>query len=203
MAAVAAALVELDSDTQKRVIKWAADRYGVPSTTSVSPPVVPVSPGESVAKKISPTSRRAAKSAEEPDAIDVDEAAVRAAIAEYTGVAEEKLERLFHIDNGVVKVIVNHSKLGSNEADKARTTAQIVTVVGKLGLGHDETPLNVIRDECARKHFYSVKHFTNKHMPNIDGFVIKGEGRASKRLQARPSGINAFPALVDRVLGES
>ena len=130
-----------------------------------------------------------------------DEQAVIAAVADHTGVSVGKLEQLFHLDNGVVKLSVNHSALGRNAADKTRAAAQIITIVRKLGMGHADTDFDIIRDECQRKHFYDGTNFASKHLPGIDGFVIKGEGRA-KRLEARTSGVSAFPALIDKVLGQ-
>ena len=132
----------------------------------------------------------------------VDERAVITAVSEHTGVPVEKLEQVFHVDNGVVKLSVNHTALGKNSAEKARATAQIITVVRKIGMGHNDTDFDLIRDECQRKHFYDSKNFASAHMPGIDGFVVKGEGR-NKRLEARTTGINAFPGLVDKVLGTS
>lgn len=132
----------------------------------------------------------------------VDEDAVIAAVAEHTGVPAEKLERVFHLDNGVVKVLVNHSALGNTAADKTRAAAQIITVVRKVGMGYSDTEYDIIRDECQRKHFYDGGNFASKHLPNIEGFAVKGDGR-NKRLEARNGGLSAFPALIDRVLGES
>lgn len=132
----------------------------------------------------------------------VDEQAVIAAVAEHTGVPAEKLEQVFHIDNGAVKLSVNHNALGKNAAEKARSTAQIIAVVRKVGMGHNDTDFDVIRDECQRKHFYDSKNFASSHLPGIEGFVVKGEGR-NKRLEARTSGISAFPDLIDKVLGVS
>lgn len=139
---------------------------------------------------------------EDAGAGTVDERAVIAAVSEHTGVPAEKLEQVFHIDNSLVKISVNHNALGKNAADKARATAQIITVVRKIGMGHGDTDFDIIRDECQRKHFYDSKNFASAHMPGIDGFVVRGEGR-SKRLEARTSGINAFPNLIDKVLGTS
>lgn len=136
------------------------------------------------------------------DGRSVDERAVIAAVAEHTGVPAEKLEQVFHIDNGAVKLSVNHNALGKNAAEKARSTAQIIAVVRKVGMGHNDTDFDVIRDECQRKHFYDSKNFASSHLPGIDGFVVKGEGR-NKRLEARTSGISAFPELIDKVLGIS
>lgn len=131
-----------------------------------------------------------------------DEETVIAALVEHTGVPAEKLEKVFHVDTGVVKLLVNHNSLGNNAADKTRATAQIITVIRKIGMGHADTSFDVIREECQRKHFYDAGNFANKHLPNIEGFAVKGEGR-NKKLEARNGGINAFPALVDKVIGES
>lgn len=132
----------------------------------------------------------------------VDEHAVIAAVSEHTGVAVEKLERVFHLDDGTVRVLVNHTSLGRNAAEKTRAAAQIIAVVRKVGMGHAGTDLDIIREECQRKHFYDSGNFASKHLPNIDGFTVKGEGR-NKRLEVRNAGLAAFPDLVDRVLGES
>lgn len=131
----------------------------------------------------------------------VDEETVMAALVEHTGVPVDNLERVFHLDNGVVKLLVNHNALGSNAADKTRATAQIITVIRKIGMGHADTSFGVIRAECDRKHYYDAGNFASKHLPNIDGFAVKGEGR-NKKLEARNSGIKAFPALIEKVLGE-
>jgi hypothetical protein len=206
IAAVMAALAPLDADAQGRVIKWAAERYGVAVGAAAATPVRNAG-GRRTGGKAGGSTRSKSSSQGVPDAADdavdhVDEAAVVAAVADSTGVSVAKLERLFHIDDGVVKILVNHVALGSSEAEKARTTAQIVTVVRKVGMGEADTPFDVIRQECQRKHCYDLRHFGNKHMPNIAGFAVKGDGRA-KRLEARNGGVTAFPALVDKVLGES
>ncbi len=98
--------------------------------------------------------------------------------------------------------LLNHSALGANAADKTRAAAQIITVVRKVGMGHTDTDFDVIRDECQRKHCYDGANFASRHLPSIEGFAVKGEGR-NKRLEARHGGLTAFPALIDRVLGES
>lgn len=166
-------------------------------------PVVPIDRGSGVGTgALSGSSSQQSDSGEGDGTTTVDEQAVIAAVSEHTGVSSEKLEQVFHIDNGVVKVFLNHNALGKNSADKARATAQIITVVRKIGMGHNDTDFDIIRDECQRKHFYDGKNFASKHMPGIDGFVVKGEGR-NKRLEVRASGINAFGGLIDKVLGDS
>lgn len=123
-------------------------------------------------------------------------------VSDETGVAVEKLEAVFHIDGEVVKLIGPHSKYGSSTSDQARNVARIVTVVRKLGMGHADTSFETIKDACDSKHCYDSKNFASQHMPKIDGFVVKGDGR-SRRLEAKGGGISSFPDLIDKVLGIS
>lgn len=123
-------------------------------------------------------------------------------VSEETGVAVEKLEAVFHIDGEVVKLIGPHGKYGSSTSDQARNVARIVTVVRKLGMGHADTTFETIKDACESKHCYDSKNFASQHMPKIDGFVVKGEGR-SRRLEAKGGGISSFSDLIDKVLGTS
>lgn len=132
----------------------------------------------------------------------VSEAEVLQKVSDETEVPVEKLDKIFHIDDGVVKLIGPHGKYGSNTSDQARAVAQIVTVVRKLGMGHADTPFEVIKEACESKHCYDSKNFASQHMPTIDGFVVKGE-KKSRRLEAKGNGISAFPDLIDKVLGES
>jgi hypothetical protein len=132
----------------------------------------------------------------------IDEATVLSAIADRTEVPIEKLERVFHLDDGVVKVLIRTSALGRTNADKTRNVAQIITVARKLGLGSADTPFSIIRDECDRLHILDTANFASKHLPNIEGFSVKGDGR-NRRLEARSIALDAFPALIDKVLGES
>lgn len=193
MTAVAAALSPLDAEAQARVIKWAGGRFDV--AFQVSKP----KPAGRPARRTTPKTET---DAQDGDPEDVDEDAVRAAVAEHTGIDVGRLERLFQIDGGAIKLLVNHAALGSSASEKTRNTAQIITVIRKIGMGHADTPFDVVRRECERKHYYDPKNFAFKHMSNIDGFAVKGDGR-SKRLEARAGGISAFTALVAKVVGEA
>jgi hypothetical protein len=146
-----------------------------------------------------PSGESAGSSDETP--VGVNEADVIRKVAEETGVPSEKLERVFHIDDGAIKLIGQHTRFGSRTSEQARTIAQIVTIVRKTGMGASDTPFEVIKAACETKHAYDPKNFTSEHMPKIEGFVVKGEGR-NRRLEARGPGITAFPGLIDRVLGE-
>lgn len=123
-------------------------------------------------------------------------------VSHETGVAVEKLEAVFHIEGEVVKLIGPHGKYGSRTADQARNVARIVTAVRKLGMGHADTSFEIIRDACESKHCYDSKNFASQHMPKIDGYVVKGDGRG-RRLEAKGGGIASFPDLIDKVVGSS
>lgn len=134
--------------------------------------------------------------------ISASEEEVIQRVSDETGVPVEKLEAVFHIDGEVVKLIGPHGKYGSSTSDQARNVARIVTVVRKLGMGHADTTFETIKDACESKHCYDSKNFASQHMPKIDGFVVKGDGR-SRRLEAKGGGISSFPDLIDKVLGIS
>lgn len=133
---------------------------------------------------------------------DRTEADVLQRVAEATGVPVERLEKIFNVDDGVVKLVGQHTRYGANTSEQARTVAQLATVVRKVGMGHGDTPFDVIKQACESKHCYDSKNFAYKHMQGIDGFVVKGENK-SRRLEARGSGISAFTGVVDKVLGTS
>ncbi len=133
---------------------------------------------------------------------DRTEADVLQRVAEETGVPVEKLEKVFFVDDGVVKLVGKHTRFGANTSEQARTVAQLVTVVRKVGMGLGDTPFEVIKQACESRHCYDSKNFAYKHMQGMDGFVVKGENK-SRRLEARGSGIAAFTGVVDKVLGAS
>lgn len=132
----------------------------------------------------------------------IDEAEVVNAVAEETGVPAENLEQIFHVDQGVVKLIGSGSRFGSSTADKARNIALIVTVVRKLGMGKQDTSFEVIKGAVDSKHAYDSKNFAPRHMTTVTGCVVKGDSK-SRRLEAKGAGISAFASVVDKVLGIS
>lgn len=117
-----------------------------------------------------------------------------------TGVPINKLEQVLHIDDGVVKLIGQHTKYGSTTTDQVRAIAYIVTTVRKLGMGHSDTSFDILKEACESKHCYDSKNFASKHLQNLNGFVVRGE-KKNRRLEARGNGISAFAELIDKVLG--
>lgn len=120
-------------------------------------------------------------------------------VFEETRIPIDKLEQVFHIDDGVVKLIGQHTEYGSSTTDQARTIAQIVTVVRKLGMGHKDTPFEVIKEACESKHCYDSKNFAFRHLSGIDGFVVRGESKV-RRLEAKGKGVSALADIIDKIL---
>lgn len=187
MAAVASALVALDQDARGRVIKWAADRYGVIL-------------GGGPARLAGQIARDAGEigSSLSIDAPHVDEMSVMSAVSAETSVAVEKLEKVFHIDGAAVKLLGPSSSYGASTAAQARAVAQVVTVVRRLGMGNADTSFDLIRDACIGKYCYDSKNFATV-LQSIDGYVVKGDGK-SRRLEAKGAAVAAFPALIDKIL---
>lgn len=121
-------------------------------------------------------------------------------VFEETGVPLDKLEQVFYVDDGVIKRIGQYTRYGSNTTERARCIAQIVTVVRKLGMGQNDTSFAIIKEACASKYCYDSKKFASDHMPNIDGFIVRGE-KKNRRIEARGKGISTFIDLIDKILG--
>jgi len=187
--AVAAALAPLEPEAQARVLKWAAERYGVALAPSTRPRS---GSGDGV--------RGSDGAGDELDAEMFDDASIYSAVAEETGVPVEELERVFHTDGSVVKLLGPSSKYGSTTTDRARAVAQIVTVVRRVGMGLADTSFEAIKDACETKHCYDHKNFASHHLGKLDGFVVKGE-KKNRRLEAKGAGIASFAAVVDSILG--
>lgn len=131
--------------------------------------------------------------------ITVREDDLLAKVASQTGVPQEKLEQLIHVDDGVLKISIPGIKLGTNNADKTRTVAQILTIVRGFGLDEDGTSVELIRNEAQRLKCYDSANFSSQ-LGKLPGYVIAGAGN-NRRIRSKAAGIQAFPALVDALLG--
>lgn len=131
----------------------------------------------------------------------VDEASVLAAIEDETRISREWMERVFHVDQGVVKLLGSSSKYGSSTAEKARNIALVVTVVRRLGMNKVDTPFDVIKEACESKHSHDAKNFASRHMPSVPGCVVKGEGKA-RRLEPRTTAYTAFASFIEEWTAE-
>jgi len=122
-------------------------------------------------------------------------------VARSTGADRNKLEQVVHLDDDGPRVSLPGIKLGSNNADRTRAVAQIITVTRGFGLDETETPLELIRAECNRLKVYDSANFSTQ-ISKLNGYVVSGSGQ-NRRLRAKSPGIQNFPALVDSLLGES
>lgn len=121
-------------------------------------------------------------------------------VVAQTGVDRDKLERVVHLDGDTIRVSLAGLKLGRNNAERARTVAQLVTVVRGFGYEESETSLELIRAECERLKVYDSANFSS-HMKALNGFVVTGAGQ-NRKVRAKGPGIQAFPTVVDNLLGE-
>ena len=131
--------------------------------------------------------------------ITVSEDELYARVVTHTGVDRDRLEQVVHLDGDVLKVSIPGIRLGRNNAERARAVAQILTIARGFGLDESETSLEVIRAECDRLRVYDQNNFSS-HMKALNGYVITGTG-ASRRVRAKSAGIQAFPALLESLLG--
>ena len=118
-----------------------------------------------------------------------------------TGADRAKVEEVFHEDSNVPVVSLPGLRLGKNNAETTRVNAQVLTIARGFGLGENDTSIEVIRNEAIRLKCYDSANFTS-HLATLDGYVVTGSGQ-NRRIRARASGIAAFPALVDRLVGEA
>jgi hypothetical protein len=133
--------------------------------------------------------------------ISVTEVEIFGKVVAQTGVDRAKLEAVAHLDGDILKVSIPGIKLGKNNAEKTRAVAQILTIVRGFGLDEAETSVEVVRAEAIRLKCYDSANFS-AHLGKLNGYIITGSG-ANRRIRAKAAGIQAFPALVDRLLGDS
>lgn len=129
------------------------------------------------------------------------EAEIYDRVVEHTGADRAKLEKLVHMDDDGLRISVSGLRLGKNNADRARAVAQLMTICRGFGLGENETPIEVIRAECARLKVYDQANFSAQ-IGRLDGYVFAGSGQ-NRRLRAKPGGISAFASLVDALIAVS
>ena len=122
-------------------------------------------------------------------------------MAEHTGADRTRLEQIVHLDDDEPRVSLPGLRLGRNNAERMRAVAQILTIVRGFGLEETDTSLEVIRSECTRLKVYDSANFSS-HIAKLSGYVVSGSGQ-NRRLRVKSTGIHAFPALVDSLLGEA
>lgn len=148
------------------------------------------------------TTAKAADQAAQPSALpSLTEKEFLRKLAAETSVAENKLERIYHLHEGQPQISLPSSRLGANTKSKAVAIAQLIAVARAIAYHEDGTPISVIRQECRLLRAFSEKHFS-EHVADINGFVVVGT-RGDKMLKVRAAGEAAFPGLIDRLLGEA
>lgn len=160
-----------------------------PMITTARPSVVPVQGKGADAKTKS------------EDVSVVPEDVMHEQVSRETGADRAKVEQLFHLDNNVPVVSLPGLRLGKNNAEKTRVIAQVLTIARGFGMGEVDTSVEVIRNEATRLKCYDSANFMS-HLSTLDGYVITGSG-SKRRIRAKATGVQGFPALVDRLVGEA
>jgi hypothetical protein len=132
--------------------------------------------------------------------INVTEDEIYDRVAAQTDARREVLEQIVHLDGDALRVSIPGLRLGRNNAERARTVAQILTIARGFGLEESDTSLELIRDECDRLRVYDQANFS-AHMKALSGYIVTGTG-SNRRLRAKGPGIQAFPALIEHLVGE-
>jgi len=133
--------------------------------------------------------------------VDISEEQIYDRVVEHTGVDRGRLEEVVHLDDDGPRVSLPGFRLGNNNAERTRAVAQILTIARGFGMEENETPLEVIRTECIRLKVYDSANFSS-HIGKLSGYVVSGSGQ-HRRLRAKSTGIQGFPALVDGLVGSS
>lgn len=133
--------------------------------------------------------------------INVSEEELYSKVVAQAEVDRDKLEQVVHLDDDGPRVSIPGLKLGKNNAERARAVAQILTITRGFGMAENGTSLEIIRTECDRLKVYDSANFSS-HMKALNGYLINGTGQ-NRRLRAKGPGIEAFPGLVDSLLGGS
>jgi hypothetical protein len=133
--------------------------------------------------------------------VPVTEAEIYDRVVAQTGADRGKLEQVVHLDDGDIRVSIPGIKLGKSTAERARSVAQLLAITRGFGLEESETPLEVVRKECERIKVYDSPNFSSQ-IRALDGYVVTGSGR-SRRLRPKSPAIEAFPALIEGLVGDS
>jgi hypothetical protein len=132
--------------------------------------------------------------------VTISEEEIYDRVVMHAGVDRRKLEAVVHLDDDGPRVSLPGLKLGSNNADRTRAVAQIITITRGFGLDEAETPLELIRAECSRLKVYDSANFSTQ-ISKLSGYVVSGSGQG-RRLRAKSQGIQHFPALLDSLVSD-
>ena len=132
--------------------------------------------------------------------ITITESQLLAKVVDHTGANLERLENLVHLDEGHLRISLPGLKLGANNADRTRTIAHLFTIIRGFGMDEDGTSVELVRNEAQRLKCYDSANFSSQ-LSKLQGFVITGTG-TNRRIRAKSSGIQEFPNLVAKLVGE-
>lgn len=122
-------------------------------------------------------------------------------IAQRLGVERESAERIFHVDNGELKLVLNSNKL-SNPKKSATQEIALLVVAGRQAGGLDEetTDADEIRKVAEHYRKYDRPNFSRAIKDLDEVFIIRENGR-TKMLKMTQPGWEKTRTLVERIIG--
>jgi hypothetical protein len=123
-----------------------------------------------------------------------------ASIAHETGVSEQDLRDVFHVENGAVELKLASKDLGSSNKEKTTTIATLL--VGALlgGTDHHRLPFSDVHEVCKSKRCYDQAN-ASTYLKALPGFAALGKGK-NQDLTAKSGWEAEFAKAVERVLGK-
>ena len=123
-----------------------------------------------------------------------------ASIAHETGVDDQDLRDVFHVEGGAVELKLPAKDLGDN--NKAKTTTIATLLAGALfgGTDHQRLPFGEVHDVCRAKRCFDSGN-ASSYLKSLPGFAALGTGK-SQDITARSGWEAEFSKAVQRVLGK-
>ncbi len=163
------------------------------------------SPSEGAAAEKRAVSKKASGQTKAASAIEQHEGSSLTAdaflkrVSDETDVPVTKLERVFHVENGVPRLNVTARRLGDSLKERMEAVATLIPVARQAALDENETSASVVRAECCRLNCIDRNFST--YVAGLTGILYTGSSRA-KVFRVRPQAAATFEATINRVLGE-
>lgn len=177
-------------------------RGAAPEATPAAPNGGVQAPKKRAPKTTAPRKPANGGSGDESVLSDVGEAdSFLASIAHETGVAEEDLRDVFHVENGAVELKLASKELGSSNKEKTTTIA--ILLAGALFGGTDQQrlPFPDVHEVCKSKRCYDQAN-ASTYLKALTGFAALGKGK-NQDITAKSGWEAEFAKAVGRVIDKS
>jgi hypothetical protein len=123
-----------------------------------------------------------------------------ASIAHETGVAEQDLRDVFHVENGAVELKLASKELGGSNKEKTTTIATLLAGALFGGTDHQRLPFPDVHEVCKSKRCYDQAN-ASTYLKALPGFAALGKGK-NQDITAKSGWEAEFAKAVERVLGK-